>query len=40
MAVALVHPHSLAIEFPVTNYPEQAIKVMTDQAWKTKETFP
>lgn len=40
MALALVHPHSLAIEFSVTNYPEQAIKVMTDHAWKTKETFP
>lgn len=40
MALALVHPHSLAIEFSVTNYPEQAIKVMTNLAWKTKETFP
>lgn len=37
MALALVHSHSLAIKFPVTNYPKQAIKVMTDHAWKTIE---
>ena len=32
--MALVYPHSLAIEFPVPKYPKQAIKVMTDHARK------
>lgn len=35
--MALVYPHSLAIEFPVPKYPKQAINIMTDHARKKRE---